>query len=164
MMPSQTLRRIQTLETEYLRGFLQAAGPAFRTGNLELWLDAACFEILAQQVSVEDVISAAYPEADSDIESTEECTLESMMAHINSILTVSRQHSNPEFPGIPLRLERRLREGYWTHIRACLDYTQARITKVGGDVPAISIGDGFTYVLYANDDRRCLILVGNVSE
>jgi hypothetical protein len=163
-MTSQTLKRLRTLETERLSGFLEAAGPAFRTGNLELCLDAVCLEILDHQVTDEQVISAAYPDANNEIESKEESSLEAMMAHVNSLLTVGRQNSNPEFPGIPLRLERKLRERYWSYIRACFDYTQARIVGIGGDVPFITIGDGFTYILYSNDNKRCLILVGSVSE
>jgi hypothetical protein len=40
----------------------------------------------------------------------------------------------------------------------------ARIVELGPHVPYVNIGDGFTYVLYALDMKKCALLVGNVSD
>jgi hypothetical protein len=57
-----------------------------------------------------------------------------------------------------------LREGYWQHVKSCFDYTNARVIELGDHIPYVNIGGGFTYILYASDMSRCLLLVGNLSD
>jgi hypothetical protein len=157
------LKRIQTSELDRLLGYLDAAQHVFIKGELEVTLDATLFEILDTDITDEDVIRAAYPDGFNPIEYRAECSLEEMVSGVHNVLKVTREFWKPEY-SIPEFIEHNLREEYWQHVKSCFDYTDARIVALGHDIPYVNIWGGFTYVLYAPDMSRCLLLVGNTSD
>ncbi len=157
------LKRLNIPELDRLEGYLDAARHIFVRGQLDVTLEAALFEITGDDISDEDVISAAYPRGFNPIEYRAECSSEEMMSGVHNVLKITREFWKPEY-SIPETIESNVREGYWRLVKACFDYTNARIVELGHNVPYVNIWLGFTYVLYAPDMRRCLLLVGNTSD
>jgi hypothetical protein len=159
----EKLRRVTSPQIDQLTGYLDAAQHAFIKGQYDVSLDATVFEIAAATVTDEDVLTAAY-EGFNPIEYRADCSVKTMVARINDVLTLRREMWADNFRGIPYIVEERLRTGYWAHVRACFDCDNARIVELGPDVPGVNIGIGFCFVLYASDMRTCMVLVGNVSD
>lgn len=90
--------------------------------------------------------------------------METMISGVHETLGLRREMWAPDFCNIPNIVEKNLLEGYWAHIKACFDYTNARIVELGWHVPFLNVGAGFTYILYAADMSRCMLLVANVSD
>ena len=157
------LHRTASPDIDRLTGYLAAAQHAFIKGQYNVSLDATCFDIVDATVTDEDIIIAAYSDF-NPIDHRGECSLEAMIAGVHETLTLPRQMWSSDYCNIPNIVESNLRDGYWLHVKACFDYTNARIVELGWDVPFVNIGGGFTYVLYAPDMRRCMVLVGNVSD
>lgn len=157
------LNRLHTSEVNRLEGYLHAAQHMFVRGQLNVTLDAALFEMDGDNVLDEDVINAAYPGGSNPIEYRAECSFDDMVSGVHKILKITREFWKQEY-SIPEMIESNLREGYWQHVKACFDHTNARIVKLGHDVPFVNIGGGFTYILYAHDMSRCLLLIGNSSD
>ena len=159
----ENLRRVSSRQIDQLAGYLDAAQHAFIKRQYDVSLDAAVFEIADTTVTDEDVLTAAY-DGFNPIEHRAECSVEAMVARINDLLTLRREMWVADFRGIPSMTEERLRDGYWSHVRACFDCDTARIVELGPDVPFVNIGVGFCFVLYAPAMDRCMLLVGNVSD
>jgi hypothetical protein len=159
----EKLRRLTSPQIDQLTGYLDAAQHAFIKGQYDVSLEGTVFEITDATVTDEDVLTAAY-EGFNPIEHRAECSVETMAARINDLLTLRREMWAADFRGIPSIVEERLREGYWSHVRACFDCDGARIVELGWNVPFVNIGLGFCFILYASDIRRCMLLVGNVSD
>ena len=157
------LRKIKTEESSRLEGFLAAAQQVFFTNYLDVGLEATLLEIIDRNHSAEDVVEAAYGDCFNPIEYRNECSLDQMLRGAEEILSVSKTFWNPEF-SVRDRLERDLREGYWQHVKLCLDYENARIIELGYHIPYVNMGGGFTYIIYAEDMSCCLLLVGNISD
>jgi hypothetical protein len=160
----QILFRRQTPELDRIAGYLDAAQHVFIQGQYDVSLDVAAFDVSAEVVTEDEILQAAYPDGCNSIEHREGYSLDQMIADIERVLTIRREYWNPEFGGSPNRIESNLRKGYWSHIRACFPIDDARIVKLGWDVPFVNIGEGFTFVLYSTEPCRCLLLVGNVCD
>ena len=156
------LKRIQTSELNRLEGYLDAAQHIFTRGELEVALEVSLFEIYDTDITDEDVVRAAYTTF-NPTEHRVERNLAEMMSGANDILIIDRRFWKSD-DWVPKMLENNLREGYWQHIKFCFDFTYAKIVELGNDVPYINISGGFTYILYAADMSRCLMLVGNTSD
>jgi len=157
------LRQLESAAIDRLNGYLEAAQYAFQKLPCNVTLEASFFEIVGSDLKDEDVVGALYSRT-NPIELRRECSLEEMTAGVHETLTLPRQLWNPEHPGVPGIIEKNLRDGYWKHLRACFDYFDARIVKLGHDVPYVHIFSGFAYVLYALDMSRCALLVGNTTD
>ena len=157
------LKRLHTSEVNRLEGYLDAAQHMCRMGQLDVTLDAALFEMDGDNVLDEDVINAAYPDGFNPIEYRAECSFDDMVSGVHEILKITRAFWKQEY-SIPEMIESNLREGYWQHVKACFDHTNVRIVELGHNVPFVNIGGGFTYILYAHDMSRCLVLIGNTSD
>lgn len=155
------LQRIENFETNRLEGFLEAAQHIFTRGELDVTLETALFEILDSDVTDEDVIRAAYSTFNS-IEFRAKRNLDEMMSGVHNILSITRIWKPDDW--VRKMLENNLRERFWQLVKCCFDYTQAKIVELGNDVPYVNISGGFTYILYAPDMSRCLLLVGNTSD
>ena len=158
-----TLRRITTPELDSFAGYLEAAGYTLRKGQYDVTLYVACFEILDANVTDLEIVVAAHGNS-NEIEHRTECSFSDMVSHIHETLSLPRQMWAADYCGIPGIIEQNLREGYWSHLRACFDYENARIVELGWHVPFVNVGGGFTFVLYAPDMTRCALLVGNVTD
>jgi hypothetical protein len=156
------LKKLESPEIWCFNGYLEAAQHAFIKGELEVSLEAEFFEIVEPPINDEDVLVAAYSSF-NPIEYRRECSLEEMMAGISETLSMPRWMWKSH-PGIPKIMERNLREGYWKHLNASFNCKNARIVELGHDVPCVNMDGGFTFILYAEDMSRCVILVGNVSD
>ncbi len=156
------LKQVNTSDLARLEGYLEAAQHIFTRGELDVTLETALFEISDSDVTDEDVIRAAYSTF-SPIEHRVECSLDEMMSGVHNILTITRRFWKSD-DWVPKMLENNLRERYWQLVKCCFDYTNARIVELGNDVPYVNISGGFTYILYAPDMSRCLLLVGNTSD
>ncbi len=156
------LQRIQSFETNRLEGYLEAAQHIFTKGELDVTLEAALFEISDSNITDEEVIIAAYSTF-NPIEYRAERNLDEMLSGVHEIFSITRRFWKSD-DWVPKMLENNLRERYWQLIKCCFDYTNARIVELGNDVPYINISGGFTYILYAPDMSRCLLLVGNTSD
>jgi hypothetical protein len=156
------VRSIASLELSRFQGYLDAAQQILIRGQLDVTLEATLFEILNADVSNEDVIGTAFPDGSNNIDYSNEESLDEMTSVINSLLSISTSHWTNS--SIPQRIESKLRDGYWRHLEACFDYRSARIVALGPHVPWVNIDIGFTYLLYAPDMTRCLVLVGNTSD
>jgi len=157
------LRRVTSPEIDRLTGYLAAAQHAFIKAQYDVSLDASVFEIADASVTDEDVLTAAY-DGFNPVEHRAECSLEAMVARIHEVLQLPRRMWAADFCGIPGIVEERLRDGYWSHVRACFDFGNSRIVELGWHVPFVNIGVGFCFIMYASDMRRCMLLVGNVSD
>ena len=157
------LRRIRTPELDSLEGFQNAAQLVFSKGELSVTLEAALFEIATPSISDEDVVLEAYPEGSSPIEHRAESSIDEMVAAVHEVLRIPKSYWQTD-NSVREIIENDLREAYWKHLEACFDYKEARIVELGPDVPWVNIGAGFTYVLYAPDKSRCLLLVGNQTD
>lgn len=141
------LRRIVTPELDRFAGYLQAAGYALCKGQYDVTLDVTCFEILVASVSDLEIVLPAHGDS-NEIEHRTESSLDNMVAHVHEILTLPRQMWAADYCGIPGIIEQNPRDGFWSHLRACFDYENARIVELGWHVPFINVGVGFTFVLY----------------
>lgn len=157
------LRRIENSQVARFEGYIDAAQHVFRKGELDVGLEAALFEITDKTVTDEEVVSDAYAGVFNPVESRSESTVEEMMTKVNTLMTIARKYLKPQYAFAEL-LETDLREGYWRHLEACFDYKDARVVELGDHVPYVEMGDGFTYILYAPDMSRCMLLVGNESD
>src|SRR5262245_18360060 len=118
------LRRVTSPELNQLTGYLAAAQHAIMKGQYDLSLYASVFEIEDAIVSDEDILTLAY-EGFNPIEDRAECSLDTMIARINEVLTLPRHIFATDWSGIPAIVEARLREGYWPNVRACFDCANA---------------------------------------
>jgi hypothetical protein len=157
------LRRLCTPESDRLEGYLSAAQHVFVRGELEIGLEAALLEITDSDVSDEEVILAAFPDGFNPIENSAERSVAEMVVGVHHTLRITEAYWTSGY-SVCERVQNNLREGYWQHVQSCFDYTDARIVELGPSVPYVNMGDGFTYVLYASDMSRCLLLIGNVSD
>ena len=156
------LQRIENFETNRLEGFLEAAQHIFTRGDLEVTLEALLFEILNNDVTDEDVIHAAYSTFNA-IDYQAERSLDEMLSGVHSILNIDRRFWTSD-DWVPKMVENNLRERFWQLVKCCFDYTDAKIVELGNNVPYVNISGGFTYILYAPDMSKCLLLVGNTSD
>lgn len=155
------LRRVENLQVARFEGYIDAAQHVFKKGQLDVGLEVALFEITDRTVTDEDVVSAAYSES-NPIEFRSESTVEEVVTRVNALMTITRKYWNAHtFAEL---IERELREGYWRHLETCFDYKHSRIVVLGHNVPYVEMGEGSTYVLYAPDMSRCMLLVGNASD
>ena len=157
------LQRVTSPEVDRLTGYLAAAQHAFIKGQTDVSLEATVFAIADATVTDEEVLTAGY-DGFNPIDHRAECSLETMVARINEVLTLPRRMWAADCRGIPAIVEERLRDGYWSHVRACFDCDNARIVELGAHVPFVNIGAGFCFILYASDMHGCMLLVGNVSD
>ena len=157
------LCRIRTPELDRLEGYLNAAQHVFFKGQLDVTLEAVLFEISSPDLSDEEVVHAAYPDGSNSIDHRAECSIEEMKDRVNNILSISTAFWKPEYSARE-RVEDHLRKGYWQHVKSCFDYSYGRIVELGHDVPYVNIGGGFTFILYAPDMNRCLVLMGNTCD
>ena len=157
------LRQLESAAIDRLNGYLEAAQYAFQKVPCDVTLEASFFEIVDPDIKDEDVVMAVYGST-NPIELRRDCSLEEMIGDVHETLTLPRRLWNSEYPGVPTIIEENLRDGYWRHLRSCFDYTEARIVKLGHDVPYVNIFSGFTYVLYALDMSQCAILMGNTTD
>jgi hypothetical protein len=157
------LQHLQTTEVIRLEGYLEAAQHVFTKGDLDVSLEVALFEISDSNITDEEVIRAAYPNS-NPIEHRAESSVQEMTARVHGLLSIAKGFWQSR--RVAELLEEKLREGYWEHLKSCFDYTNARIVELGDDVPYVNIphGEGFTFVCYAPDMSRCLLLVGNISD
>jgi hypothetical protein len=109
------------------------------------------------------VIREAYADGFNPIEHRVEKSIDEMVTVVQKVLSIDRYNWKPEYSHSE-RIEASLREGYWQHVKSCFDYTNARVIELGDHIPYVNIGGGFTYILYASDMSRCLLLVGNLSD
>jgi hypothetical protein len=156
----EKLRRIASPDLDRFVGYLQSAGYAVRRGQYDVTLYVDLFEILDATVTDLEILIAAHGNS-NDIEHRTECSLADMVAQVHETISLPRQMWAADYCGIPGITEQNLRDGYWSHLRACFDYESARIVELGWHVPFVSIG-GFTFILYAPDMTRCALLVGHV--
>jgi len=157
------LRPIVTPELDRFSGYLEAAGYALIKGQYDVTLAASCFEILDASVTDLEIVVAAHGDS-NEIEHQAESSLDNMVARVHETIAMPRQMWAADYCGIPGIIEQNLRDGYWSHLRACFDYENARIVELGWHVPFVNIGVGFTFVLYAPDLSTCALLVGNVTD
>jgi len=157
------LRQIQTRELDRFRGFQNAAKLVFFKGELSVTLEATLFEIATPGISDEDVVLEAYPDGSNPIEDGAERSIEEMVASVHEVLSIPKAYWQTH-NRVREIIENDLREAYWEHLKACFDYKEARIIELGSDIPWVTMGAGFTYVLYAPDMSRCLLLVGNQTD
>jgi hypothetical protein len=155
------LKRVQTTELDRLQGYLAAAQYVFTKGELDVFLEATLFEISDKSVTEEDVLQAAYSRSNA-IDYRIERGLEETISGIHEILSIAKGLRRSDW--VTEMIENNLREGFWRFVKDCFDYTNARIVELGNDVPYINISRGFTYIFYAPDNSRCLLLVGNTTD
>ena len=156
------LRRTDNSEVARFQVYINAAQRVFKNGELYVALEATLFEINDESVTDEDVVSGAYKDY-NPIERCSESTVQEMETQIDALLTINRSYWNPSYDYADL-IEDELREGYWKHLEECFDYKHARVVELGDSVPYVEMGRGFTYILYAPDMSRCLLLVGNEAD
>ncbi|HWN08812.1 MAG TPA: hypothetical protein VNO50_05965 [Pyrinomonadaceae bacterium] len=156
------LIRIENSQIARFQGYINAAQRVFKNGELNVALEATLFEITDERVTDEGVVSAAY-DSYNPIELRSECTIEEMMTNIDALLTIKRSYWKPPYWYADY-IENDLREGYWKYLEECFDYKHARVVELGDSVPYVEMGRGVTYILYAPDMSRCLLLVGNESD
>ena len=156
------LRRLENSDVARFQGYIDAAQLVFKNGELNVSLEATLFEIIDKSVTDEDVVSAAY-DSYNPIERRSGCTIEEMITNIEALLTIKRSYWKPPY-GYADYIENDLREGYWKHLEGCFDYEHARVVELGDSVPYVEMGRGVTYILYAPDMSRCMLLVGNESD
>lgn len=156
------LRRIENAEVARFQGYISAAQHVFKNGELYVALEATLFEILDESVTDEDVVSGTYEDY-NPIERCSASTVQKMETKIDALLTIQRSYWNPSYDYAE-SIEDELREGYWKHLKECFDYKHARVVELGNHIPYVEMGRGFTYILYAPDMSRCLLLVGNEAD
>ena len=156
------LRRISTPELDRFEGFQNAAQLVFRKGELSLTLEAALFEIVTPAISDEDVVLEAYPDGFNPIEHRAQRSLDEMVTAVHEVLRIPKTYWQT-YNHVRGMIENKLRIGYWEHLEECFDYRKARIVELDPDVPWVNMG-GFTFILYASDMSRCLLLVGNQTD
>jgi len=156
--------RITTLDNSSInrfKGFLSGVQLILKRRQYDVALEAFLFQLNDADVTDEDVIAAAYSDGYNPILHHELVPLDTVIAEVNSFLTLARDIWN-QGPLIDV-IEGELRDGYWNHLKPCIDYRSAQIVSVGPHVPYMNIMKGFTYILYA-DRSRALLLVGNISD
>ena len=161
-MLHENLSPLESVEWARFSGYLAAVQLMFVRGNLELTLESAFYEIIGA-VSDEQVIQWTYP-ATNEIEYRQQVTLENMRERISKTLSLSRVYWTPKYHELATFIETNIVDGFWHHIKACIDVDTARIVELGNNVPYVNIGEGFTYIVYSQEQPRCMILVGNWSD
>jgi hypothetical protein len=158
------LIRVENPQVSRFQGYINAAQRIFKDGELNVVLEATVFEITDKSVTDEDIVTAAYDGDFNPIERRSESTVEEMTTNIDALLTIKRLYWKLPYNWYADYIENDLREGYWKHLKECFDFEIARVVELGDSVPYVEMGRGVTYVLYAPDMSRCLLLVGNESD
>lgn len=155
------LRKIETPEFNRLLGYLSAAQHIFFKGELDISLEASLLEIVDPNISDEDVVGAVYDNF-NPIAVRTECSVEKMIKDSELVLSSATGYGDNKH--VRGRMEKEILDGYWQHLKSCIDYADARIVELGPDVPYVNIGQGFTFIIYSRDLSRCLLLIGNSSD
>ena len=144
-------------------GYLKAAQLMFVHGDLDLTLEAAFYDIAAD-VTDEEVVHFTYPHV-NELKCHTKVSTEAMVHTVNSVLTLPRSYWSHRQVGVAAFIEKRLREGFWKHLAAAIDFENSSVVQVTDeDVPYVNMGAGFTYILYTPDSLHCMLLVANWSD
>lgn len=156
------LKPIRSEEWARFNGYLEALQLVFPRGELNLSLESAFYDI-ADAVTDEEVILSTFA-ASNAIESRQDVTLAHMRSLVNKTLSLTRSYWAPNYQPVAALIEEGFREGFWRHLKACLDPETATVVELGNNVPYVNMGEGFTLILYSPDRSRCMVLVANWSD
>ena len=134
----------------------------FVRGELDLTLESAFYEINSA-VTDEEVIQSTYSTI-NEVDYRQEITLEEMRQRIDQTLSLPRVYWEAKYHGLAALIEKKISDGFWRHLEECIDVRTARIVELGHHVPYVNVGDGFTCILYSQENSRCLLLVANWSD
>jgi len=157
------LRRVENSQFARFEGYIDAAQHIFRNKELEVTLEAALFDLIDKAITDEEVVREAYGGEFNPIEYRSESTVELMKSKVNALLTLSKSYFKPPYGYVEL-IQENVRQGYWKLLEECFDYKRSRVIELGHHVPYVNMGARFTYILYAPDMSRCMLLVGNTSD
>jgi hypothetical protein len=126
-------------------------------------LEAHIFRFNVSDVTNDEIIRAAYPEANAQTAAHVAVTVDEFRARVNADLSFRRIDWNPDVPAVPNIIEARLREGFWRHLDECFLMGDARIVEVDPHTPYVNFS-GFTYILFSADNGICLLLMCNLMD
>ena len=103
------LDRIMNVNAVRLNGYLEATQYAFMQGQYDMLLEAHIFQIGASDVTYDEIVNAAYPQANALTATYRNVSTDEFKARVNAELSFRRKDWNPTLPGIPKIIEARLR-------------------------------------------------------
>jgi len=160
------MKEITTPEMFRLRAYLEALSELLIDENYEIRLEARGLETSEDQ-SIQEIIKKVYPEARTEKAEFILCSIDQMIERINkSIGLAIASHC---LPAISSLARARISGHLLALLRDCLDYDRARLIEYR---PAQGVDDelwdfiywGFTFLIYNQEQARCVIIHGSASD
>ena len=161
------IRELRTPEINRFSGYLEALGIFIIGVDYLTWFEVKGFELGRSAFTAESVLRKAYPKSRPEKGQVIERSSEDMIERINKSLKLSDPpYSDSDFRN---EIERNLISGYWKHLKAALDYEHAKIIEYG---PVQGVDDelwdfiywGFTFLIYSEEQRQCVVIHGGASD
>ncbi|HEX8846464.1 MAG TPA: hypothetical protein VF791_17585 [Pyrinomonadaceae bacterium] len=161
------MKELNTPELNKLSGYLEALGNFIIGADYVTWFEAKGFDLTGSAFDVEDVIKGAYPGSKPEKGEIIVRSDNNMIERVNKSLKLpDPPYSRSDFRG---EIEMNLINGYWKYLKACIDYEKANIieyipSQSGDDELWDFIHWGFTFLIYSEEQRRCVIIHGGASD
>jgi len=161
------LVKLNIPEIHSLNGYLEAMGDFIIGTNYITWFEASGFESTDSEFSANNLIKAAYPNSQPEKGRFIEVSVEQMVEYVNKSLSLP--DSLYGRGGLAAVLEKNVASSFWGHLKACIDSEKAKIVFYE---PGFDVGDelynsilwGFTYLIYDEEQSRCVIIHGGASD
>ena len=156
------LKEIETPELHKLLGYLDAVADFIRGGELKWYFDAKLFDCEGAFTDVRPLIKTAYPDSKPELADIDEGSISDFVATLKH--EFSKWLKPPEVATL-LRPVTDMRTELWQHLKACVDYENARVFEYYTREPIDGFGSGgitgnFAAVILNETQKRCLMLSG----
>src|SRR5687767_3450109 len=129
------LKEIETPDLHKLLGYLDAVADFIRGGELKWYFDAKLFDCEGRFTDVRSLIKTAYPDSKPELADIDEGTIADFVATLKH--EFSKWLKPPEVA--LLKPVTDMRTELWHHLKACVDYENARVFEYYTQEPI----DGF---------------------
>jgi hypothetical protein len=167
-------------EVDRLIGYMNAMSRCLNGCNYVTWFDAKSIEFdqkldfgdleslgrlghlgTPPNVQLQELIRLAYPRSKPDCAFVADANSGVMMKKLNQFIAYINTEDGSE--GLTRPKKKDLVRGFWEHVKDCADVNQSHVLEY---IPAISEDDmlgqfifwGFTFLIFSQDKKQCLML------
>lgn len=157
------IKPLDVPEFHRLDGCMQGMTGLLSQGQLDWYFDGKGFEMAGADFPVKEVIRLAYPETKPENAKIIECSAKEMVDDINRQMSVERPYwGDPtKTASVPLLNHD---AALWRLLKECVNYEGSRIFRYepldNSDELHCGITSEFTFVIYDEGQRRCIIISG----
>lgn len=156
------LKEIETPDLHKLLGYLDAVADFIRGGELKWYFDARLFDYEGAFTDVRSLIKTAYPDSKPELADIDEGSISDFAATLNHEFSKWLKPPEVTTPFGPIT---DMRTELWQHLKACVDYENARVFEYYTREPIDGFGSGgitgnFATVILNETQKRCLMLSG----